>query len=376
MRGYADRLHGRIAVSAAAKPLHRPLLPGRLQGHPQRRRRRPLPAAPCRSPAGRTGRATSCSSAASSRARACSTCSRPTGSCARPAATAGCSSSARGPQEREARRYVATRRLRGVEFLGRVSDEEKAQLFRTADVYVSPATGGESFGIVLLEAMAAGDRRSSRSDIHGYKGVVRRGAQGLLVPPRKPKAIAAAVGAAPRRRRAARRRWARAGARAAEEFSWARVTAKVEDYYGFVIRRLAAGGELPPELPRPDPAVPAALEPAAVPPRRRAGPPRPRRSARSPARSSRTRRRLTAVRAALSRRARAAPAPARSRAPARGASSRVRQDDPPDQARSATTTATRTRARPTTAREAGSAEKMLGTLAADGVFTGNWNGYR
>jgi phosphatidylinositol alpha-mannosyltransferase len=55
-----------------------------------------------------------------------------------------------GPQEREARRYVATRGLQGVEFLGRVTDAEKSQLFRTADVYASPATGGESFGIVLL----------------------------------------------------------------------------------------------------------------------------------------------------------------------------------------------------------------------------------
>src|SRR5689334_24314552 len=41
-----------------------------------------------------------------------------------------------GPQEREARRYVATRRLGGVEFLGRVSDAERDQLFKTADVYV------------------------------------------------------------------------------------------------------------------------------------------------------------------------------------------------------------------------------------------------
>src|SRR6476620_8704282 len=73
-----------------------------------------------------------------------------------------------GPQEREARRYVATRGLQGVEFLGRVSDAEKAQLYKTADVYVSPATGGESFGIVLLEAMAAGTAIVA-SDIHGYK---------------------------------------------------------------------------------------------------------------------------------------------------------------------------------------------------------------
>ena len=148
-----------------------------------------------------------------------------------------------GPQEREARRYVLTRRLRGVEFLGRVSDDEKAQLFKTADVYVSPATGRESFGIVLLEAMAAGTAIVC-SDIHGYKGVVRRGREGLLVPPRKPKALAEAIGtliADPE----LRERMSKEGEARAAEFSWERVTAKVDDYYGFVIRRLAAQGQLP-----------------------------------------------------------------------------------------------------------------------------------
>ena len=47
-----------------------------------------------------------------------------------------------------------------------------------------------------------------------------------------------------------------AGRERAEEFSWERVTAKVDAYYGFVIRRLAARGELP-SLPCPDPAVAA-----------------------------------------------------------------------------------------------------------------------
>ena len=159
-----------------------------------------------------------------------------------------------GPQEREARRYVATRGLQAVEFLGRVSDAEKAQLFRTADVFTSPATGGESFGIVLLEAMAAGAPIVA-SDIHGYKGVVRRGREGLLVPPREPKELAQAIGrllSDP----ALRASMGQAGRARAEDFSWPRVTAKVEDYYGFVIRRLAASGSLPVDFRAPIPQAP------------------------------------------------------------------------------------------------------------------------
>lgn len=151
-----------------------------------------------------------------------------------------------GPQEREARRYVMTRKLGGVEFLGRVSDDEKASLFKTADVYVSPATGGESFGIVLLEAMAAGTPIVC-SDIHGYKGVVRRGREGILVPPRKPKAIAAGI-AQVLGDDELRATMAENGIERADSFSWERVTARVDDYYGFVIRRLAAQNALPPSF--------------------------------------------------------------------------------------------------------------------------------
>jgi hypothetical protein len=82
------------------------------------------------------------------------------------------------------------------------------------------------------------------SDIHGYKGVVRRDRDALLVPPRSPKALAAAIG-----RLVAddelRTRMAASGRERAQEFSWERVTGKVEDYYGFVIRRLEAQGALP-----------------------------------------------------------------------------------------------------------------------------------
>ncbi|HEX9043841.1 MAG TPA: glycosyltransferase family 4 protein [Candidatus Limnocylindrales bacterium] len=159
-----------------------------------------------------------------------------------------------GPQEREARRYVLTRRLGGVEFLGRVGDREKAALFKTADVYVSPATGRESFGIVLLEAMAAGTPIVA-SDIHGYKGVVRRNEQGILVPPNRPKAIAAAtlkLLGDPE----LRARMGASGRERAEEFGWERIADRVEAYYSFVIRRLATQDALPPHFTAPVPPVP------------------------------------------------------------------------------------------------------------------------
>jgi phosphatidylinositol alpha-mannosyltransferase len=148
-----------------------------------------------------------------------------------------------GPQERELRRYVMTRGLQNVEFLGRVSDAEKTQLFRTADIFVSPATGRESFGIILLEAMAAGAPIVC-SDIHGYKGVVQRDRQALLVPPGDRKALAGAITTLlddPE----LRARMAASGLERVQQFSWEQVTAKVEAYYGFVIRRLAAQNQLP-----------------------------------------------------------------------------------------------------------------------------------
>jgi phosphatidylinositol alpha-mannosyltransferase len=159
-----------------------------------------------------------------------------------------------GPQDKEARRYLATRKLGGVEFLGRVSDDERDALFKTADVYCSPATGRESFGIVLLEAMAAGTAIVC-SDIHGYKGVVRRDRDAILVPPGDSKALAGALAqllSDDERRRA----MGRSGRERAEEYSWERVTAKVEDYYGFVIRRLAAQGRLPEDFHAEIPASP------------------------------------------------------------------------------------------------------------------------
>jgi phosphatidylinositol alpha-mannosyltransferase len=155
-----------------------------------------------------------------------------------------------GPQEREVRRYIATRRLGGVELLGRISDEDKIRYFATADIYLSPATGQESMGVVLLEALASGTPIVC-SDIHGYRSVVRRGEQGLLVPPRDVTALTDALGQLLSDPDMRARMSASARERAVQ-FGWDNIAAKVEEYYLFVARRAAAQGQLPPHT---DPAL-------------------------------------------------------------------------------------------------------------------------
>ena len=134
-----------------------------------------------------------------------------------------------GPKLREYKRFVGLRGIRDVEFLGRVNDAEKVRYFASADIYCAPNTGQESFGIVLLEAMAAGVPIVA-SDIHGFKRVVERNVQGLLVEPRNPRALAAALYALARDPDL-RHEMGEAGRARAPEFSWDRVTEQIVDFY-------------------------------------------------------------------------------------------------------------------------------------------------
>jgi len=152
---YARKLHGPNRGQRRGPPFRRSLLPGRLQGHPQRRGRGPLPA---RRPiaAGRTEHRTSCSSAGLEDRKGLPTSSKAFRLIRRAAWRRVCSSSVRA-QEREDRRYVLTRGLQTWSSWA-VSDSEKAQFVQDGGRLRSAATGRESFGIVLLEAMAAGAR--------------------------------------------------------------------------------------------------------------------------------------------------------------------------------------------------------------------------
>lgn len=139
-----------------------------------------------------------------------------------------------GPQLGELRRLAQRERVGDVLFAGRVSDLDKARFLKTADVFCAPSTGQESFGIVLLEAMAAG-RAIVASDIHGYKKVVQRNASGLLVEPRDVDALEAAL---ERLLRDAEMRatLGEAAARRAHDFDWSSVTAQLLELYEEVIQ--------------------------------------------------------------------------------------------------------------------------------------------
>lgn len=83
-----------------------------------------------------------------------------------------------GPQHAE----LKARNVSNVEWLGRITDEELASRLKGATIFCAPSTGQESFGVVLLEAMAAGTAVVA-SDISGYRNVATDRDNALLVPP-------------------------------------------------------------------------------------------------------------------------------------------------------------------------------------------------
>lgn len=81
----------------------------------------------------------------------------------------------------EARRRIPAECRDAVTFLGGVSDEDKAAMLASSDIYIAPHTGGESFGIVLAEAMAAGAPVLA-SELVAFRAVLDGGRLGALVP--------------------------------------------------------------------------------------------------------------------------------------------------------------------------------------------------
>ena len=131
-----------------------------------------------------------------------------------------------GPEERACKALAASLGV-PTRFLGRVADRELPGLYRAADVYCAPGLGGESFGIVLVEAMAAAAPIVC-SDLEGYRAVA--GDAAVLVPPGEPGPLADAI------RRVLTdteemQRLSKMSKRMVEMFSWKRLAGGVEEVY-------------------------------------------------------------------------------------------------------------------------------------------------
>lgn len=116
-----------------------------------------------------------------------------------------------------------------VELLGLVSEQDKPRVFASGDVYCAPNTHGESFGIVLVEAMAAGTPVVA-SDLEAFRRVLDDGRAGVLVPVRDPGALAAGLGAL-LQDPARRAQLAAVGRRAVRAYDWSTVTRQIVEVY-------------------------------------------------------------------------------------------------------------------------------------------------
>jgi phosphatidylinositol alpha-mannosyltransferase len=130
---------------------------------------------------------------------------------------------------RKYERYVRLNHLADVVFVGKVGYEELPRYYKTADIFCSPATGRESFGIVLLEAMALG-KSIVATNIEGYSSVITSGKEGYLVPPKDNKELARALLTLINDESLRQQMGAR-GLFTAHEHDWKKVAQRVADYY-------------------------------------------------------------------------------------------------------------------------------------------------
>jgi phosphatidylinositol alpha-mannosyltransferase len=137
-----------------------------------------------------------------------------------------------GPGTRLRRGYereVRKSGLQDVVFTGLVSYEELPRYYKTADIFCAPATGQESFGIILLEAMALG-KPIVASNIEGYANVLAHNAEGLLTPPGDKDMLTRAL-LSLLTDESLRREMGARGRVKALEYSWERIAQNVLKYY-------------------------------------------------------------------------------------------------------------------------------------------------
>lgn len=144
----------------------------------------------------------------------------------------------KGPLENDCRKLVKDLNLSdSIVFCGYVESKLIPSYYASCDVYCSPALGGESFGIVLLEAMAVG-KPVVASKIPGYDRVIIDGYNGLFFDPKNPQDIAGKIVRILKDKRL-RDSLIKNGREFVKNYSWGSVARKMEEFYRTKLELLA-----------------------------------------------------------------------------------------------------------------------------------------
>lgn len=138
-----------------------------------------------------------------------------------------------GELDSESSRILGERNPQDVILAGGVSEENKRRYYASADIFCAPATGQESFGIVLLEAMASRTPMVA-SSIKGFSQVVRDKESALLFTPKDvddlSKSLATLI-----KNPSLRKRLSECGWHDVQTYNWPDVSEKILDYYGKIL---------------------------------------------------------------------------------------------------------------------------------------------
>jgi len=140
-----------------------------------------------------------------------------------------------GPLRKSLEKMVDAGVADRVHFLGFVSSHQLPALYRTCDIFVSPAIGGESFGIVLLEAMASG-KPAVASDNEGYRELVSDGVDGFLFERKKVPDLIQKLELLIRNPDL-RKQLGEAARLKALNYSWSKIAKEVLDYYEYALKK-------------------------------------------------------------------------------------------------------------------------------------------
>lgn len=136
----------------------------------------------------------------------------------------------KGPEKPRYEKFVKENNLsERTHFLGYIPNEELPSIYRSCNIYCSPALGGETFGIVLLEAMASGTPVVS-SNIAGYRQVINDGENGLLFDPHSPQDIKQKISRLLQNENL-KKKLIENGLESAKQYDWLNVTDRILEIY-------------------------------------------------------------------------------------------------------------------------------------------------